>query len=116
MPVVKLGQQIIEIHKELYQSEDGFNTGYQVRNYYFMSAAKSRACLFCGLFALSSYIAIAYITYLGFLLSLCAYVGFIRNIVIKHIGFFTLGVFREDGPSDAQLAESSFTSKVRFVD
>ena len=50
--------------------------------------------------------------YLSILFNLARF-SFFRNLLIKYPDFFTLGVFKSNGPSAQQLAETSFES--RFV-
>ena len=54
---------------------------------------------------MQSWIAILYLSYIGFLLYLTSNFAWLRKIVIKHPAFFTFGIFTLKGPSEQQLVE-----------
>ena len=72
VPVVKLGQQILENHKEQMKSA-GFGNKYQ--------PPSLPPVHFVGYFSFSSFIAIAYVMYIGALLTIASKLVFFRKVV-----------------------------------
>ncbi|KAJ2996596.1 hypothetical protein HDV02_006358 [Globomyces sp. JEL0801] len=99
VPVVKLGQQMIENHHDYYKN------GHKFGKY---TPPSVPAVQFAGYFGLQSIVSVAYVSYLGLLFGAMAYLPFLKNWYIKYPEFFTLGVFKKSGPSAQQLSESSF--------
>ncbi len=97
---MKLGQQMIENHKEMYKR------GEAMGNYQPPVLIPVQLAGYCSF---KSWIGIAYLFYLGLLLTIGSYyISFFRDLLIKYPAFLTLGVFTTQGPSQQQLDESSF--------
>ncbi|KAJ3347138.1 hypothetical protein HDU91_006842 [Kappamyces sp. JEL0680] len=103
VPVVKLGQQIAENHKDSYAKGESFPNQY--------TPPDVLPVHFAGYFALSSWVSVAYIVYIGMLLSLASKWTAFRNALIQYPQYFTLGIFTFQGPSQQQLDESSFSQE-----
>ncbi|KAJ3303206.1 hypothetical protein HDV03_004115 [Kappamyces sp. JEL0829] len=103
VPVVKLGQQIAENHKDSYAKGESFPNQY--------TPPDVLPVHFAGYFALSSWVSVAYIVYIGMLLSLASKWTAFRNVLIQYPQYFTLGIFTFQGPSQQQLDESSFSQE-----
>jgi short subunit dehydrogenase-like uncharacterized protein len=95
--VVKLGQQISELQKE---------KGVSIQKIL-------KPTRFAAHFTLKTYTSLIFVIYLGFLFKLTSIFGFFERFVIRHPDWFTFGVFKAQGPSSAQLEESSF--ECRFL-
>jgi hypothetical protein len=98
VPVVKLGQQIVQTHIERYSDHKPFsNSKYK--------PSPLPPVYFAGYIAMKSWLAILYLSYIGILLSLTSRLFWLRNLVMKYPGFFTFGLFTEKGPTEKQLSE-----------
>ena len=99
VPVVKLGQQMVENHKEAFEQGD------KMKAYVPLDVQPVQ---FAGYFCLTSWISVLYMWYIGFLLTMAAKSKRLQNWLIDYPDWFTLGVFKKNGPSQQQLKESSF--------
>lgn len=99
VPIVKLGQQMVENHIDTYKA------GYRCGSY---KPRQLAPVYFAGYFCFASYLSVLYFSYLGFILSLGARFQWFRNWMISHPDMASLGIFKSNGPSQKQLNESSF--------
>ena len=94
VPVIKLGQRIVEAQKHSTQT---------------VSTLKQlQSARISGYFQLKSYTAMFFVMYVGILIKIGTKVGFFKRLLLKYPDFFTFGVFKAKGPTSKQLEESSF--------
>lgn len=97
VPVVRLGQQISETHRENYKKGLVFKNKYQ--------PSTLRPIHFAGYFSLQSLVAMMYLIYIGILLKITSSWSWFQKVVIRNPAFFTFGVFTFKGPTEVQLSE-----------
>ncbi|KAJ3313784.1 hypothetical protein HDV04_001588 [Boothiomyces sp. JEL0838] len=101
VPLVKLGQQMIENHHDAYKKGVLYNL---------YKPPHVTPVHFAGYFGLTSYISVLFLSWIGFLLNTSKWLTPLRKLLIRFPAFFTFGVFKKSGPTEAQLREGGFTT------
>jgi hypothetical protein len=106
VPVVKLGQKILEKHKSLYKQGTRFGD-YQPVNL--------PPVHFGGYFSFTSYLSVLFGGYFGFLVKQCVRYNWLEKLVLKYPAFFTFGVFNKNGPTQQQISNTSFETTFKAI-